>query len=84
MSTGDPPARPPGSDEDLVAADDAVIGRAFRWSLAVIAVMGAALGVFGTGRNWPDLAVAAIMAGLAIWGSLEVFRQARGELAVEV
>ena len=43
--------------------------------------MGAALGVFGTGRSWPDLAVAAIMAGLAIWGSLEVFRQARGELA---
>ncbi|MDT7527198.1 cation transporter [Sphingopyxis sp. SE2] len=46
-----------------------------------LAVMGAALGVFGTGRNWPDLAVAVIMAGLAIWGSLEVFRQARGELA---
>ena len=49
-----------------------------------IAVMGAALGVFGTGRSWPDLAVAAIMAGLAIWGSLEVFRQARVELATEV
>ena len=46
-----------------------------------IAVMGAALGVFGTGRSWPDLAVAAIMAGLAIWGGLEVFRQARVELA---
>ena len=46
-----------------------------------LAVLGAALGVFGTGRGWPDLAVAAIMAGLAIWGSLEVFRQARGELA---
>lgn len=46
-----------------------------------IAVMGAALGVFGTGQSWPDLAVAAIMAGLAIWGSIEVFRHARGELA---
>lgn len=46
-----------------------------------VAVMGAALGVFGTGQSWPDLAVAAIMAGLAIWGSAEVFRQARGELA---
>lgn len=46
-----------------------------------LAVLAAALGVFGTGRGWPDLAVAAIMAGLAIWGSLEVFRQARGELA---
>ena len=46
-----------------------------------LAVLGAALGVFGTGRGWPDLVVAGIMAGLAIWGSLEVFRQARGELA---
>ena len=46
-----------------------------------IAVMGAALGVFGTGQSWPVLAVAAIMAALAIWGSAEVFRQARGELA---
>ena len=45
-----------------------------------LAVLAAAFGVFGTGRGWPDLAVAAIMAGLAIWGSLEVFRQARGEL----
>lgn len=47
-----------------------------------LAVMAAALGVFGTGQSWPDLAVAAIMAALAIWGSIEVFRQARGELAV--
>ena len=46
-----------------------------------VAVLGAALGVFGTGQSWPDLAVAAIMAMLAIWGSIEVFRQARGELA---
>ena len=46
-----------------------------------LAVLGAALGVFGTGRGWPDLVVAGIMAGLAIWGSLAVFRQARGELA---
>ena len=38
------------------------------------------LGVFGTGRAWPDLVVAAIMASLAIWGSIEVFGQARGEL----
>ncbi len=45
-----------------------------------VAVLGAALGVFGTGRSWPDLVVAAIMAGLAIWGSIEVFAQARGEL----
>ena len=46
-----------------------------------VAVLGAALGVFGTGQGWPDLAVAAIMATLAIWGSIAVFRQARGELA---
>lgn len=46
-----------------------------------IAVLGAALGVFGTGEGWPDLLVAAIMAGLAIWGSVEVFGQARRELA---
>lgn len=45
------------------------------------AVMAAALGVFGTGQGWPDLVVAAIMAMLAIWGSVDVFRQARGELA---
>ncbi len=50
-------------------------------ALGNIAVLGAALGVFGTGQAWPDLAVAAIMAGLAIWGSVEVFRQARQELA---
>src|SRR3546814_2083321 len=35
-----------------------------------IAVLGAALGVFGTEQAWPDLLVASIMAGLAIWGSL--------------
>ena len=46
-----------------------------------IAVLGAALGVFGTGQSWPDLLVATIMAALAIWGSVEVFGQARRELA---
>lgn len=46
-----------------------------------LAVLAAALGVFGTGQGWPDLVVAGIMAGLAIWGGVEVFRQARGELA---
>lgn len=45
-----------------------------------IAVLAAAIGVFGTGRAWPDLVVASIMAGLAVWGSAEVFKQARGEL----
>ena len=45
-----------------------------------IAVLGAALGVFGTGQAWPDLLVASIMAGLALWGAAEVFVQARREL----
>ena len=46
-----------------------------------LAVLAAAAGVFGTGQSWPDLLVAGIMAGLAIWGSIEVFNQARRELA---
>lgn len=45
-----------------------------------IAVLVAALGVFGTGRAWPDLLVASLIAGLAIWGSAEVFGLARKEL----
>lgn len=47
-----------------------------------LAVMLAALGVFGTGSAWPDLAVAAVMGGLAIWGGWSVMRQARHELQV--
>ncbi|CAN7285038.1 cation transporter [Acidovorax sp. Leaf76] len=50
-------------------------------ALGNMAVMVAALGVFGTGTAWPDLAVAAIMAGLAISGGWSVIRQARLELA---
>lgn len=46
-----------------------------------VAVLVAALGVLGTGRAWPDLAVAAVMAALALQGGLLVLRQARGELA---
>jgi Co/Zn/Cd efflux system component len=45
-----------------------------------VAVMLAALGVFGTRSAWPDLAVAGLMAVLAIWGGASVLRQARGEL----
>lgn len=52
-------------------------------ALGNVAVMGAALGVFGTGSAWPDLAVAAIMAWLAIAGGTSVIRQARQELASE-
>jgi Co/Zn/Cd efflux system component len=46
-----------------------------------LAVMAAALGVAGTRTAWPDLAVAAIMAVLALQGGWSVLRQAQGELA---
>jgi Co/Zn/Cd efflux system component len=46
-----------------------------------VAVMLAALGVFGTGWGWPDLVVAAIMAGLAISSGYSVIRQAKRELS---
>ncbi|VWX62097.1 Cation transporter [Burkholderiales bacterium 8X] len=45
-----------------------------------VAVMVAALGVFGTGTAWPDLAVAAVMAWLAMSGGWSVLKQARAEL----
>lgn len=46
-----------------------------------IAVVAAAFGVFGTGTAWPDIAVAAILAGLAVSGGWQIVRQACGELA---
>jgi len=45
-----------------------------------IAVVAAALGVFGTGTGWPDILVAAIMAVLALSGGWQIIHQARGEL----
>src|SRR5690606_2209097 len=45
-----------------------------------VAVVAAAAGVFGTGSAWPDLVVAGIMAGLALWGGWQIVRQARDEL----
>ncbi len=48
--------------------------------LGNIAVLLAAIGVFGTGTAWPDLLVAAIMAALALQGSVTVVRHARQEL----
>ena len=44
-----------------------------------VAVMVAALGVFGTGRGWPDLIVAGVMGGLALSAAVAVIRQARRE-----
>ena len=45
-----------------------------------VAVMIAALGVWGTATKWPDLTVAAIMAGLFLWSSVQILRQSIREL----
>jgi cation diffusion facilitator family transporter len=45
-----------------------------------VAVMAAALGVFGTGSAWPDLVVASIMGALALSAAWSVLRQACEEL----
>ncbi|MEK1908072.1 MAG: cation transporter [Pseudomonas sp.] len=49
-------------------------------ALGNLAVLLAALGVFGTSSAWPDLIVACIMAALAISAAVQVLRQADGEL----
>jgi Co/Zn/Cd efflux system component len=49
-------------------------------ALGNVAVMLAAVGVFGTGSAWPDLLVAAVMGTLALSGSWSILRQARVEL----
>ena len=48
--------------------------------LGNLAVLLAALGVFGTGTGWPDIVVAGAMAALALQGSATVIRQALSEL----
>lgn len=52
-------------------------------ALGNLAVLAAALGVFGTGSLWPDVVVAVVMAALALWGATQVLRQAMGELRAE-
>lgn len=49
-------------------------------ALGNIAVIIAAIGVFGTGTAWPDLIVATIMASLALTAAWQVMKQARQEL----
>lgn len=49
--------------------------------IANMAVIAAAIGVFGTGSLWPDFAVAAVLAGLGITSGSAVLAQARTELA---
>jgi Co/Zn/Cd efflux system component len=48
--------------------------------LGNVAVLLAAVGVFGTGTGWPDVIVAAIMAALALQGAGVVIRRAAEEL----
>ena len=50
-------------------------------ALGNLAVVCAALGVFGTGQAWPDLIVAVVMASLALSAARSVLRQARAEMA---
>jgi Co/Zn/Cd efflux system component len=45
-----------------------------------VAVMLAAAGVWGTATRWPDLAVAAIMAGLFLYSASQILRQSWAEL----
>jgi Co/Zn/Cd efflux system component len=49
-------------------------------ALGNIAVLLAALGVFGTGSAWPDLLVASGMASLALTSAYQIMLQARREL----
>jgi len=44
-----------------------------------VAVMLAALGVWGTQTGWPDVIVAALMAGLFTWSAVQILRQGLGE-----
>ena len=48
-----------------------------------VAVMAAALAVWATGTKWPDLVVAAMMAGLFLYSSLRILQQSIGEIRAE-
>ena len=50
-------------------------------AIANIAVVAAAVGVFGTGTAWPDLIVATLMAALGISGGWKIIRLAWAELS---
>jgi Co/Zn/Cd efflux system component len=49
-----------------------------------VIVMFAALGVWGTATAWPDLAVAAVMAGIFLTSSVQILRQAWAEYRIEL
>lgn len=48
--------------------------------LGNLTVIAAAAGVFGTAQGWPDAAVAAILATLAVSGGITVMRHSRDEM----
>lgn len=52
-------------------------------ALGNLAVMLAAIGVFGTGTGWPDVIIAAIMGGLGLRGGWQIISHARDELRSE-
>lgn len=52
-------------------------------ALGNLAVVGAALGVFGTGTAWPDIAVATTMAALSLHSARDVIVRARTELRLQ-
>ncbi|OMG66070.1 cation transporter [Stutzerimonas balearica] len=52
-------------------------------ALGNLAVMLAALGVFGTGSGWPDLIVASLMALLSISAAVQIIRHVRQELRTQ-
>jgi Co/Zn/Cd efflux system component len=49
-----------------------------------VVVMIAALGVWGTATAWPDLAVAAVMAGIFLTSSVQILKQAWAEYREDV
>lgn len=51
-------------------------------AISNVAVVAAAVGVFGTGSFWPDIIVAGILAALGLWGGTQIVKQALGELAL--
>jgi Co/Zn/Cd efflux system component len=48
--------------------------------IANVAVILAGAGVWATGTHWPDVGVAAVIAGLGLSGAWQVIRHARGEI----
>lgn len=50
-------------------------------AISNLIVLVAAIGVFGTGTAWPDLIVAAIMAGLFFSSSVQIIRKSLKEMA---